>query len=71
MIAIGKIIPDGTYQAYHEEKIRPVALNEFRGQWLSILCFTQEISPLSVRRNWLRPADSIRNSKNWERKCAG
>lgn len=39
MIAIGKIIPDGTYQAYHEDKIRPVILNEYRGRWLILLFY--------------------------------
>lgn len=39
MIAIGKLIPDGTYQAYHEDKIRPVMLSEFRGRWLILLFY--------------------------------
>lgn len=39
MIGIGKIIPDGTYQAYHEDRIRPVMLNEYRGQWLILLFY--------------------------------
>jgi peroxiredoxin (alkyl hydroperoxide reductase subunit C) len=39
MIAIGKIIPDGTYQAYHEERIRQLVLTEFRGQWLILLFY--------------------------------
>lgn len=39
MIAIGKVIPDGTYQAYHKDTIRPMRLNEFRGRWLILLFY--------------------------------
>ncbi len=39
MIAIGKTVPDGTYQAFHEETIRAVTLSEFRGQWLILLFY--------------------------------
>lgn len=39
MIAIGKSISDGTYQAYQGEKIRPVMLSEFRGRWLILLFY--------------------------------
>ncbi|MCC2642536.1 MAG: ahpC [Nitrospira sp.] len=39
MINIGTVIPDGTYQAYHEDNIRPVKLDEYRGQWLILLFY--------------------------------
>ena len=39
MFAIGQPIPDGTYQAYHDESIRSVALNDCRGQWLILMFY--------------------------------
>ncbi|MDR4478989.1 MAG: redoxin domain-containing protein [Nitrospira sp.] len=39
MIEIGKTIPDGSYQVYHEGMIRQVALNDYRGQWLILLFY--------------------------------
>ncbi len=39
MIAIGRIIPPGTLQAYHKGDIRSVVLDEFRGEWLILLFY--------------------------------
>ncbi len=39
MVTIGRIIPEGTYQAYYKEKISPVVLSEFRGRWLILLFY--------------------------------
>ena len=39
MIAIGKTVPDATFQVFHEETIRAVTLNEFRGQWLILMFY--------------------------------
>ena len=44
MIAIGKTIPDGNCQAYHEDKIRPTTLNEFRGRWLILLFYAGDFT---------------------------
>ena len=39
MPLIGQSIPEGTFQAYHQENIRPINLKEFRGQWLVLVFY--------------------------------
>jgi NADH-dependent peroxiredoxin subunit C len=39
MAIIGQAIPAGTYQAYHENEIRPVALESYRGRWLVLVFY--------------------------------
>jgi NADH-dependent peroxiredoxin subunit C len=39
MIQIGQPVPDGTYQAYHQEQIRSLQLSEYRGKWLIVVFY--------------------------------
>lgn len=39
MIAIGKPVPEGTYQAYVDDSIRSVTFNDQRGKWLIVFFY--------------------------------
>lgn len=39
MIRIGRVIEPATVQAYHQEAIRTLVLEEFRGRWLILLFY--------------------------------
>jgi NADH-dependent peroxiredoxin subunit C len=39
MMQIGQTIPDGTYQALHNEQIRSLQLSEYRGKWLILVFY--------------------------------
>jgi len=39
MATIGQIIPDGTFQAFHEQEIRPITLESYRGRWLVLVFY--------------------------------
>ncbi len=39
MNAIGRVIGPATVQAYHQEEIRSLVLDEFRGRWLILLFY--------------------------------
>ena len=39
MAAIGQAIPDGTFQAFHEQEIRPITLTSYRGRWLVLVFY--------------------------------
>ena len=34
MATIGQVIPEGTFQAFHEQEIRPITLESYRGRWV-------------------------------------
>ena len=39
MLLIGRSIPEGTFQTFHENSIRPVTLTEYRGRWLVLVFY--------------------------------
>ena len=39
MATIGQAIPEGTFQAFHEEEIRPIMLTTYRGRWLVLVFY--------------------------------
>lgn len=39
MPMIGQAIPDGTYQAFHQQDIQPVTLQSYRGRWLVLVFY--------------------------------
>jgi NADH-dependent peroxiredoxin subunit C len=39
MATIGQAIPDGTYQAFHEQDVHPITLDSYRGRWLVLVFY--------------------------------
>jgi peroxiredoxin (alkyl hydroperoxide reductase subunit C) len=39
MATIGQVIPTGTFQAFHENEIRPITLESYRGRWLVLVFY--------------------------------
>jgi peroxiredoxin (alkyl hydroperoxide reductase subunit C) len=39
MATIGQTIPEGTFQTFHKEEIRPIALESYRGRWLVLVFY--------------------------------
>ena len=39
MAIIGQAIPEGTFQAFHEQEIRSITLNNFRRRWLVLVFY--------------------------------
>ena len=39
MATIGQAIPNGTFQTFHKEEIRPVSLESYRGRWLVLVFY--------------------------------
>ena len=39
MATIGQAIPDGTFQTFHQQEIRPVTLASYRGRWLILVFY--------------------------------
>src|SRR5215467_6097317 len=39
MATIGQAVPDGTYQAFHEDEIRTLKLESYGGRWLVIVFY--------------------------------
>ena len=39
MATIGQVIPEGTFQAFHEQEIRPITLESYRGRWVVLVFY--------------------------------
>ena len=39
MAIIGQGIPDGTFQAFHEQEIRSITLKSYRGRWVVLVFY--------------------------------
>ncbi len=39
MATIGQAVPNGTFQAFHKQEIRPITLDSYRGRWLVLVFY--------------------------------
>jgi len=39
MTSIGQMIPEGTYQAFHEDDIQPITFASYRGRWVVLVFY--------------------------------